>query len=220
MRPRCCVLASGGLDSAVLVGVLARRYEVHPVYVRCGLVWERVERRWLGRFVAALRARPGLRVAPLVELSLPVAALYGRTHWSVSGHGVPGGRAATASNYLPGRNLLLASLGAVHCARHRIPRLALALLAGNPFPDATPRFLADFARLASRALGMPLSVEAPFRRLAKEAVIRRGHGLPLELTLSCARPAGDRHCGACTKCAERRRAFARAGIPDPARRKG
>ena len=121
------------------------------------------------------------------------------------------------SNYLPGRNLLLGSLAAVHCARARIPVLALALLADNPFPDATPRFLADFGRVARRALGVPLTVRAPFRRLDKAAVIRRGRALPLAHTLSCARPRGLFHCGACTKCAERRHAFARARVPDPTR---
>jgi 7-cyano-7-deazaguanine synthase len=212
---RVCVLASGGLDSAVLLGTLARRREVHPLYVRCGLRWERAEEALLERFLGVLRPRPALRIAPLVRLSLPVAPLYGSAHWSLSGQGVPGPRAGPASNYLPGRNLLLASLAAVYCARRRIPVIALALLAGNPFPDARPRFLAALGRIASRALGAPIAVRAPFRRLAKEAVIRRGRDLPLALTLSCAQPRGLRHCGRCTKCAERRAAFARAGVPDP-----
>jgi 7-cyano-7-deazaguanine synthase len=213
---RICVLASGGLDSAVLLGTLARRHEVHPLYVRCGLVWERAEQTLLGRFLAALHGR-GLHVAPLVRVDLPVASLYGTRHWSVSGRGVPGARAALASNYLPGRNLLLASLAAVHCAHARIPVIALALLADNPFPDATPDFLAALGRVTSRALGTRVAVRAPLRHLAKEAVIRRGRTLPLGLTLSCAHPRGLRHCGRCTKCAERRTAFARAGVPDPTR---
>jgi 7-cyano-7-deazaguanine synthase len=212
---RICVLTSGGLDSAVLLGTLARRAEVHPLYVRCGLAWERAEQLHLTRFLHALARRPRVRVAPLVRLQLPAATLYGADHWSVSGRGVPGARAGLASNYLPGRNLLLGSIGAVHCARRRIPVLALALLADNPFPDATPAFLAGFSRLARGALGVPFALRAPFRRLTKEAVIRRGRDLPLALTLSCARPRGLRHCGQCTKCAERRTAFARAGIEDP-----
>ena len=217
MRDPVCVLVSGGLDSAVLVGTLARRRTVHPLYVRCGLAWEAAEQVVLRRFLAALRARRGVRIAPLVRCDLPLLALYGTRHWSISGVGVPGRRAALASNYLPGRNLLLASLAAVHCARHRIPTIALALLADNPFPDATPAFLADLGRVASRALATRLTVQAPFRRLAKDAVIRRGRDLPLSLTLSCARPHGLRHCGSCTKCAERRGAFARAGLRDPTR---
>ena len=215
MPERVCVLTSGGLDSAVLVGVLARRQEVHPVYVRCGLAWERAEEAALRRFLRALGARRESRLAPLVRLELPLAPLYGPGHWSVSGRGVPGARAALASNYLPGRNLLLGSLAAVHCARARIPALALALLGDNPFPDATTGFLRTFGRCATRALGAPIRVRAPFRRLGKDAVIRLGHDLPLGLTLSCARPRGLRHCGRCTKCAERRAAFARAGVADP-----
>ena len=215
MPERVCVLASGGLDSAVLVAVLARRHQVHPVYVRCGLAWERAEEAALRRFLRALGAQRRRHLAPLVRLELPVAPLYGRQHWSLSGRGVPGPRAALASNYLPGRNLLLGSLAAVHCARARIPALALALLGDNPFPDATPGFLRDFGRCASHALGAPIRVRAPFHRLAKDAVIRLGRDLPLGLTLSCARPRGLRHCGRCTKCAERRTAFARAGVADP-----
>jgi 7-cyano-7-deazaguanine synthase len=208
------VLASGGLDSAVLLGTLARRREVHPVYVRCGLAWEAAEQTILDRFLTALRRR-GSRVAPVVRLELPMRGVYGAAHWSVSGRGVPGRRAGLASNYLPGRNLLLASVAAVHCAERRIPTIALALLADNPFPDATPAFLEGMGRVASRALGTRLAIRAPFRRLGKADVIRRGRDLPLALTLSCARPRGLRHCGTCTKCAERRRAFRRAGVVDP-----
>src|SRR5207245_1971332 len=68
---RICVLASGGLDSAVLLGTLARRHAVHPLYVRCGLAWERAEQRLLARFLAALRARHGRRVAPLAPVGPP-----------------------------------------------------------------------------------------------------------------------------------------------------
>jgi len=209
-----CVLASGGLDSAVLVATLARRHRVYPLYVRSGLKWEQAERALLVRFLAALRRR-GAHVAPLAEVSVPGAALYGRRHWSISGRGVPGARAPFSSNYLPGRNLLLVSIAAVYCARAGVGHIALALLRGNPFPDATPRFLRDVARVASQALGRRLVVRAPFGTLTKAEVVRRGRGLPLALTLSCARPRGTRHCGRCTKCEERRAAFVCAGIPDP-----
>jgi 7-cyano-7-deazaguanine synthase len=51
--------------------------------------------------------------------------------------------------------------------------------------------------------------------LSKRDVLLRGRGLPLEATLSCLRPVSGRHCGACNKCAERRKAFALAELPDP-----
>jgi 7-cyano-7-deazaguanine synthase len=39
--------------------------------------------------------------------------------------------------------------------------------------------------------------------------------VPLELTLSCMRPDGDRHCGLCSKCRERQDAFKSANVLDP-----
>jgi 7-cyano-7-deazaguanine synthase len=52
-------------------------------------------------------------------------------------------------------------------------------------------------------------------------VIKRGVelGVPFELTLSCMNPvittALPQHCGLCSKCRERRDAFAAAGVSDP-----
>jgi 7-cyano-7-deazaguanine synthase len=59
-----------------------------------------------------------------------------------------------------------------------------------------------------------LSVSTPFRDLSKEAVIRIGRELPLELTFSCIRPQARLHCGACGKCAERIKAFHAVGMED------
>jgi 7-cyano-7-deazaguanine synthase len=64
---------------------------------------------------------------------------------------------------------------------------------------------------------VPLRIETPFRDFHKADVIRAARGVPWGETFSCIRPVGARHCGACNKCAERRRAFAEAGIADPTR---
>ncbi len=208
-----CVLVSGGLDSAVLAHAMARRHaRVFPLYVRTGLRWEPVEQYWLQRFLRAIRVDGVIR--PLTVARLPVGDVYGR-HWSLTGRGVPGARSADSAVYLPGRNLLLLSKAAVFCALREIPTVAMGPLKGNPFPDATPAFFRAFAKLATRALECPLRVLTPLARLSKTQVIRSGRGLPLELTFSCVRPVGRRHCGACNKCEERRRAFRAAGVPDP-----
>jgi len=39
--------------------------------------------------------------------------------------------------------------------------------------------------------------------------------VPFELTMSCMKPAGGRHCGLCSKCRERRDGFSAAGVRDP-----
>jgi 7-cyano-7-deazaguanine synthase len=206
------VLASGGLDSAVLLGdALRRGRTVQPLYVRCGLVWEGAELLALERFLAAV-ACPALR--PLRVLEQPVADLYG-DHWGLSGEGVPGADTPDEAVFLPGRNVLLLSKALLWCHLHGVGAVALAPLEANPFPDATPAFFSTFTAAVNQAVGGRVRVLLPYRGLHKADVLRRGAGLPLYLSLSCIRPDGGRHCGACNKCAERRRAFADAGLADP-----
>jgi len=206
------VLVSGGLDSAILVGDALRRGSiVHPLYVRHGLAWEAVELSHLRRLLEVI-ATPALR--PLTVLHMPVDDLYG-DHWSLSGRGVPGAETPDEAVFLPGRNVLLLTKAMLWCQLHGVSAVALAPLASNPFPDATPTFFAAFQTVVNQAVEGSVRVLRPYLGLHKTAVMQRGRDLPLGLTFSCIRPVGDRHCGACNKCAERRRAFAEAEMIDP-----
>lgn len=212
LRSRVAVLASGGLDSSVLLADLARRRRhVFPVYVRAGLRWERDEQIALRKFLATLR---DYHVEPVSILNLPMTDVAAN-HWSVTGRGVPGYRAATSSNYIVGRNLSLLVKAAIFCAHNRIGEIAMAPLEANPFPDARPEFFRAVERAVALGVGLPLKIRAPFVGMSKAAVIRKGRSLALGFTQSCARPKGLLHCGACTKCAERIEAFRAAGIEDP-----
>lgn len=205
------VLVSGGVDSAVLLGRTAHVHPaVHPLYIRTGLAWEDVELAFLNRFLAA-STTPALQ--PLVILDQPVRDLYGQ-HWSVTGS-APGATAPDEEFYLPGRNVLLLTKALLWCRLHDVNGVALAVLGANPFPDATPEFFRDFAKVVSGAVGGNISIETPYAALTKAEVIRLGRELPLQHTLSCASPTAARHCGVCGKCAERGRAFIAAGMPDP-----
>lgn len=206
------VLASGGLDSAILcVDVLDRFRRVIPIYIRSGLRWEDAEMASLERFLAAVKAE-GLS-APVV-LEEPIADVYG-LHWSTGGTEIPGSDSDDQAVYLPGRNLLLTVKAAIWCRLKNVDALALGSLASNPFPDSTPEFFALLQGLLNRALGGQLDLIRPFDRMQKTDVLLRGKHLPLELTFSCIDPQNGLHCGRCNKCAERRSAFRKAGIVDP-----
>jgi 7-cyano-7-deazaguanine synthase len=205
------VLASGGLDSAILVAQLVSEgREVTPIYVRFGLAWEDVEARHLERFLASL---PAPNLNPLIMLDLPVADIYG-AHWSVTGQEVPDDDSTDEAVYLPGRNLLLLAKSSVWCALHGIPTIALGTLAANPFPDADGEFFDGFSALAGRALGCHLEVVTPFAGCAKHEVLEVGRRFALDLTFSCIAPRSERHCGHCNKCRERQLAFSELGIAD------
>jgi 7-cyano-7-deazaguanine synthase len=211
------VLLSGGLDSAVLLCEEAARGDVQPVYVSVGLSWERAERNMIERFLTAMRGEA--RILPLATLSIDMRDVYPAAHWALTGK-PPAYHTPDEDVYLPGRNIILLGKAGVFAAAAGIGRLVLGTLDRNPFPDATPAFRASMADALSQGLAHPLEIAAPYARLGKAEVIRRGVslGVPLALTLSCMNPAEGspaRHCGLCSKCRERHDAFIEAALPDP-----
>jgi 7-cyano-7-deazaguanine synthase len=237
--PRTAVLFSGGLDSAVLLARELEGHEAQrgtqPIHIRAGLAWEDAEARTIER----LLGQPPFagRVAPVITLSFDMRDVYPPTHWAITGsppaYDTPDedvflegrnivliSKAAVLCGrlniqpdedvFLEGRNIVLISKAAVLCGRLNIQRLALGLLAGNPFPDATPEFFEVMSRAMSLGLGSPLDIVAPLASMTKTDVIRLGRELcvPLDLTLSCMNPqAGDQPCSQCSKCRERDQAF-------------
>jgi 7-cyano-7-deazaguanine synthase len=206
-----CVLVSGGLDSAVSLAEAMREGPVAPVFVRSGLVWEPAEMYWLERFLQTIGA------PPLVVLDVPVGDLYG-AHWSLTGDEPPGAESPDEAVYLPGRNLLLLSKAGVWAAEGGCAAIVMGPLAANPFPDGTRAFFDAMGLAIGLAMGREgaLPIETPLAGLTKAEVVRRAGGLPVELTFSCLAPTPDhRHCGACNKCAERKKGFSEAGVADP-----
>lgn len=215
MVAQSLVLCSAGLDSAVLVALEARTAEVQPAYVAVGLAWEAAERAALDAL--ARTALFGGRVRPPVVLGFDMRDIYPPSHWAI--RGVPPAYDTPDEDvYLDGRNVVLLAKASVYAARAGIGRIALGPLAGNPFPDATPRFFSAMATALSLGLDRAIEIATPLASMRKAEVVKLGLelGVPLELTLSCMNPQeGGRHCGACSKCRERRGAFEEAGVPDP-----
>ena len=206
------VLASGGLDSCVMLAELAKFSEpVYPIYVRCGLFWEETELRFLRDFVSTV-GDP--RILEPRSLEFPMDDIYSG-QWQTTGTGIPGYYEADERWKIPGRNLILISKTAVWCKLHDVGQIGLGTLGSNPFSDATPEFFASLGKALSMGLDLGLEIICPFAELTKPDVIRLGSHLPLERTLSCARPQESRHCGVCGKCHERTDAFLQAGVKDP-----
>lgn len=210
------VLCSGGLDSAILVGELARTAQrLAPLYVRFGLLWEPAEECHLRAYLAALPTTSA-RIEPLRVFDMPIQSVYG-PHWSTNRRLPPPPHdSPDEAVFLPGRNALLLTQTMLWCEMNRVPTLAMGPLASNPFPDASDAFFNSYQAMQSLALGgSQVRIRRPYQHLHKVDVMRRGIGMPLERSFSCIRPDEGRHCGRCNKCAERQHAFSEAGMFDP-----
>jgi 7-cyano-7-deazaguanine synthase len=211
------VLLSGGLDSAVLLAHEAQRARVCPLYVRVGLAWENAERHMLDHLLAAPVFNG--RIAPLETLDFNMRDVYAPSHWAVRGE-PPAYDTPDEDVYLAGRNMVLLTKAAIAATSRGLTRIAVGLLADNPFPDATPAFFEAMTRALTLGLDHPVEIAVPLVSMHKQDVIRLGRSLdvPLHLTLSCMNPVEDPipvHCGLCSKCRERRDGFRAAGVDDP-----
>ena len=129
--------------------------------------------------------------------------------------------------YVPARNTIFLALALAHAEVTQSQAIFTGANAVDysGYPDCRPEFLEAFERLANLATkraveGAPLAIEAPIVRLTKAEIVRRGHelGVDYSLTVSCYDADGEgRACGRCDACRIRREGFAAAAIPDPTR---
>ncbi len=89
--------------------------------------------------------------------------------------------------------------------------------AGNAYPDCSERFYNAMNEAIIEGSGHQNRLEAPFINKNKAQVVAEGLRLqvPYELTWSCYE-GGEKPCGICGTCIDRRKAFEVNGIQDPA----
>ena len=89
--------------------------------------------------------------------------------------------------------------------------------AGNAYPDCSEVFKNAMNQAIYEGSGRQLHLEAPFVNLTKADVVKKGLELkvPYELTWSCYE-GGDKPCGKCGTCIDRKKAFEANGVKDPA----
>ena len=212
----CVVLLSGGLDSAVLLGLLASRGE------RLVALFADYGQAALPRELEAARALAEHYSAPLEVVKLPFLASWSRSALHAGEPPRPGSlegeaaRRSARSVWVPARNAVLLSVAAALAESGGMKTVAFGANAeeGAAFPDNSAAFAAaaaEFLRLGTMA---GVTVEAPLAALDKRGVAELGLrlGVPLRLVWSCYR-AGRSMCGACESCLRFERALRAAGAP-------
>ncbi|GAC1406416.1 MAG: 7-cyano-7-deazaguanine synthase QueC [Ktedonobacteraceae bacterium] len=217
---KAVAVVSGGLDSVTLAYLLhAEGYELHLIAFDYG-------QRHKKELVFAERCAQQLgTLFDVIDLTSVTRFLKGSA--LTDAIPVPDGHYASpnmAITVVPNRNaMMLSVVYAVAVAEHATV-VAVGVHAGYHFiyPDCRPNFITAFdamQRLAVEGFGEPdLTLEAPFVHLDKHQIVKLGTslGVPYSDTWSCYK-GGERHCGTCGTCVERKHAFRDAQVADPTR---
>jgi 7-cyano-7-deazaguanine synthase len=121
---------------------------------------------------------------------------------------------------VPNRNAVMLSIAYAVATAEGADIVAIGAHAGDHpiYPDCRPAFIEAFDKMqviATEGYGKA-RIYAPFIDMGKHEIVALGAELdvPYAETWSCYK-GGDRHCGKCGTCVERKEAFALAGVPDP-----
>lgn len=122
------------------------------------------------------------------------------------------------STVVPFRNGIMLSIAIGIAESNNLRRVFIANHGGDHtiYPDCRPRFIKAIDAAAQAGTFVDVHVEAPYTSLLKEEIARRGHELGINYaeTWSCYK-GGEKHCGKCGTCEERKEAFRLAGLDDP-----
>jgi 7-cyano-7-deazaguanine synthase len=223
MKP-AVVLLSGGLDSATTLAIArSQGYEIYALSFAYGQRHSR-ELDSASQVAAALGAKNHL------VLTLDLRAIGGS---ALTGDlAVPKSRTAgeiavgIPVTYVPARNtiFLAHALAWAEVLGAEDVFLGANAVDYSGYPDCRPEYLQAFERLADLATKAGVEgksrfrIHAPLIRMTKAEIIRTGHalGVDFSLTWSCYEPTADgRPCGLCDSCTLRKKGFAEAGLTDP-----
>lgn len=223
MKP-AVVLLSGGVDSTTTLAI-ARTQGFLP----CALSFAYGQRHSrelesAKRVAAALGAEEHLILTLDLQLiggsalTGEIAVPKGRSLEEI-GSGIP-------VTYVPARNtiFLAHALAWAEVLGAEDVFFGANVLDYSGYPDCRPEYIEAFERLANLATKAGVegrsrfNIHTPLIRMTKAEIIRTGHalGVDFSLTWSCYEPTPDvRACGLCDSCALRKKGFAEAGLTDP-----
>ena len=133
------------------------------------------------------------------------------------------------TTYVPARNTIFLSLASSFAERLNISDIFIGanIIDYSGYPDCRPEFIKSFEKTIN--LGTKLGVEGshfrihtPLIKMTKAEIIKKGHSLGVDysLTLSCYNPTDSGlACGKCDSCKFRKDGFKDAGLPDPTKYK-
>lgn len=156
------------------------------------------------------------------HITIPLAFMhdYFKSSLLSGGGDIPEGHYADdnmRSTVVPFRNGIMLSIAIGIAESNNLKKVLIANHGGDHtiYPDCRPEFISAIDQAADAGTFVNVRVSAPYTNITKADIARIGKRLGIDYgeTWSCYK-GGEKHCGKCGTCVERREALAEAGIED------
>lgn len=121
------------------------------------------------------------------------------------------------STVVPFRNGIMLSIACGLAESRNLKYIMIANHAGDHtiYPDCRPEFIESMTKACENGTFTHTRIFAPYTNITKGDIAKIGKRLNLDYTktYSCYK-GGEKHCGKCGTCVERKEALAEAGIED------
>jgi 7-cyano-7-deazaguanine synthase len=209
------VVLSGGMDSATALGHMKQgQDEVHTITFNYGSKHNARENE-------AARKLAEHYGVPNVLIALPFVNQLFKSDLLQSGGAIPEGHYADPSmkrTVVPFRNGIMLAIAAGYAESIEAEALVLGNHVGDHaiYPDCRREFTDPMAGAIREGTYQRIELKTPFGALTKTGIAQLGGKIdvPYHLTYSCYN-GGEKHCGKCGTCYERKEAFKDAGLIDP-----
>ena len=221
---RAVVLVSGGLDSAILLRFVHQRLGMREIYALSFLYGQKHQRElacaeYQTKQCPAVRDWQVVDIGVLGTLTAGASALTDGTIAVPELQDIPEGERTQPITYVPNRNMIMLSLAAAYAESHGCRTVYYGAQAQDEYGywDCTSTFVTRLNAVLGLNRRQSITIAAPFtgKRKAEEIKLGLELGVDFAHTWSCYR-GGERPCGVCPSCSERQKAFAEAGLADPA----
>ena len=222
VNKKALVLFSGGLDSTTMLAMVkSNGYEITALTIN-------YNQRHVSEIDFSKKSLSQLQINKQIIFDLDLSKIGG----SALTDNIPvpiDSNDNIPTTYVPARNTIFLSLASSFAERLNISDIFIGanIIDYSGYPDCRPEFIKSFEKTIN--LGTKLGVEGsrfrihtPLIKMTKAEIIKKGHSLGVDysLTLSCYNPTDSGlACGKCDSCKFRKDGFKDAGLPDPTKYK-
>ncbi len=207
------IVLSGGLDSTTLLHEYKERTALAVTFDYGS--------NHNGREIACARRQCAALGIEHIVIPLSFMGEYFKSSLLSGADAIPDGGYDTdnmKSTVVPFRNGIMLSVACGLAESRGLKHVLIANHGGDHaiYPDCRRPFVEAMDLAMREGTYINVSILAPYTDITKADIVARGSKLGVNYadTYSCYK-GGERHCGTCGTCTERKEAFALSGVPDP-----